>query len=128
MVTYHYHGKQIELKLNGTDNPSCPNCNRYNAMLWDRVCNNPSDDYVLKCRDCQAEVIVLHHASRASRIRHLPTASLELIAEDESLTETDRAVAEAELEPRDFDCAEQEARYGLSREDDSLPPLGSYST
>ncbi|HTG95750.1 MAG TPA: hypothetical protein VL866_24330 [Pyrinomonadaceae bacterium] len=59
MITYHYNGKRVDLKLNGEDNPSCPNCNRYNAMLFERMCNGPSDDYVLKCRDCGAEVIVI---------------------------------------------------------------------
>jgi DNA-directed RNA polymerase subunit RPC12/RpoP len=59
MTTYHYNGKQIDLKLNGTAEPSCPNCKRYNAMLFERMCNGPSDDYVLKCRDCGAEVIVI---------------------------------------------------------------------
>ena len=60
MITYHYNGKQIDLQLNGTDNPSCPNCARYNAMLFDRECNQPSNDYVLKCRDCSAEVVVVY--------------------------------------------------------------------
>lgn len=60
MITYHYNGKQITLN-HGTDssNPACPNCNRFNALLFDRECNGPSDNYVLKCRDCGAEVIVL---------------------------------------------------------------------
>lgn len=79
MITYHYHGKQIDLKLNGTAEPNCPNCKRYNAMLFERMCNGPSDDYVLKCRDCEAEVIVVTVESTKieadpdlERLRHRP--------------------------------------------------------
>jgi hypothetical protein len=59
MITYHYNGEQITLKHGTDSNPTCPNCQRFNAMLFERMCNGPSDDYVLKCRDCGAEVIVL---------------------------------------------------------------------
>lgn len=60
MVTYHYNGKQITLKHGTDSNPTCPNCQRFNALLFARECNGPqSDDYVLKCRDCGAEVVVL---------------------------------------------------------------------
>jgi len=74
MITYHYNGKRIDLVLNGEDNPSCPNCKRYNAMLFERMCNGPSDDYVLKCRDCRAEVIVLTTESSEQSLWLLPTA------------------------------------------------------
>ncbi len=58
-MKYFYNGANVQLPSNGNDNLTCPNCRRYNAMLFDRECNQPSDDHVLKCRDCNAEVIVL---------------------------------------------------------------------
>lgn len=74
MITYHYNGKQVSLQLNGTAEPSCPNCQRYNAMLFERMCNGPSDDYVLKCRDCGAEVVVLTTESSEKSLWTLPVA------------------------------------------------------
>jgi transposase-like protein len=45
----------MDLKMNGTDNPSCPNCKHYNAML-------PEPGYdpretTSTCRDCGFQVI-----------------------------------------------------------------------
>lgn len=59
MIGYYYKGKQIALKHGTDSNPPCPNCKRFNALFFDRECDEPSDDYVLKCRDCDAEVVVL---------------------------------------------------------------------
>jgi hypothetical protein len=57
---YFLNGKEVNLQLNGSDNPTCPNCKRYNAMLYDGPRNDSEDDFALKCRDCGTEVIAVH--------------------------------------------------------------------
>jgi hypothetical protein len=60
MYIAHVGLKPIELKRNGRDNPSCPNCNHYNAMLYERdsamARGDAFDGYLLKCRYCGQEV------------------------------------------------------------------------
>jgi hypothetical protein len=53
---YTQAGIVINLKLNGRDNPSCPLCGHYNAMLHDT--HDGPNDWTLKCRDCKARVHV----------------------------------------------------------------------
>lgn len=67
MATYYYNSKHVDLVTDGAC-ISCPNCNRYNAMLYDRECNQPSDDFVLKCRDCGAEVVVTQETEIPCRL------------------------------------------------------------
>jgi MoaA/NifB/PqqE/SkfB family radical SAM enzyme len=57
---YFLNGKEIDLQLNGSDDPSCPNCKRYNAMQYDGSRNDSDNDFALKCRDCGAEVVAVH--------------------------------------------------------------------
>lgn len=53
---YIQAGIVISLKLNGLDNPSCPLCGHYNAMLHDT--HDGPNKWTLKCRDCKARVHV----------------------------------------------------------------------
>lgn len=78
MATYYYNGKHVDGITDGAC-ISCPNCKRYNAMLYSRGCNQPSDDFVLKCRDCGAEVIVMQEPALTARPKRIYEFEIEAV-------------------------------------------------
>ena len=57
----YLNGERITLKTNGPDNPSCPVCGHYNAMLFEDTIFEDEHDigYRLTCRDCATEVRII---------------------------------------------------------------------
>jgi len=48
-------GTTVEFASNWPDNPSCPRCNQYNALLAGRY---TGDGFVYRCRNCELEVFI----------------------------------------------------------------------
>ncbi len=50
---------RMTLQMNGEDNPSCPKCGNYNAMLTEEinVVGEPPNTHHSKCRDCSFETL-----------------------------------------------------------------------
>jgi len=103
--TYFWNGNPVNLK-HGADNPTCPNCGHYNAMLHDGPRNDSEDDYALKCRDCGAEVIVTGFralnpaeapdSSASETIRELEVQKAALVAAIERMKKMFQYIAKGE--------------------------------
>jgi hypothetical protein len=62
------HPKVFPTPRANADNPSCPHCGQYNAMLFDRLVESAGvEGYVLKCRNCGFEEALLFDSDESGQ-------------------------------------------------------------
>lgn len=123
--TYFWNGNPVNI-THGSDNPNCPNCGRYNAMLHDGPRNDSEYDYALKCRDCGAEVIVTGSrafhpaevfATDSDRIIELQAQNAALVASIERMEKMFKYIAKGE-------AVQAQAEQGIIEASEALSLVG----